>query len=85
MTKKPNRQALHVTTSELKTHCSELVTRVGRRRESIVVTRRGRPVARLSPIEAEATPLFGFASGAIQIRGDVLAPVDVRWDADEQT
>jgi prevent-host-death family protein len=71
-----------VSTSELKARCSELVRGVAARRETVIVTRRGRPVAKLVPVEpAGRGSLFGFARGTIKIRGDLIAPVDVDWEA----
>ena len=73
----------HVTTSTLKAKCSEIIDGVLRRRTPVVITRRGRAVARLVPVEegSERESLFGFAKGCVQIKGDILAPVDVEWEA----
>ncbi len=72
-----------VSTSELKARCSAIVERVAGRRESIIVTRRGRRVARLVPLNAESQSLFGFARGAITVRGDLMASIDVDWEAQQ--
>ena len=78
-----DRNTAEVSTSQLKAHCSEVVDRVATRRETIVVTRRGRAVAKLVPIDGMRPSLFGFARGAISVRGDLLAPLDVVWEANE--
>ncbi len=71
-----------VSTSELKAHCSKIVKAVARKRAGVVITRHGRPVARLVPLEAEEpTSLFGFAKGGIVIHGDIVEPLDVVWEA----
>jgi prevent-host-death family protein len=70
-----------VSMSKLKAHCSELVERVKKRREAVVITRRGRPVAELVPLAEEPASLFGFAKGAITVKGDLIAPMDAEWDA----
>lgn len=70
-----------LSTSELKAHCSRVVDEVSKRREPVVITKRGKPVARLVPWEEEPTDLFGFARGSITVHGDLLAPVDVDWEA----
>lgn len=74
--------AEHVSTSQLKARCSELIGVVERQRRSLVVTKRGRPVARLVPIEEPAASLFGFARGEVTLSGDIVSPVDVAWEAD---
>jgi antitoxin (DNA-binding transcriptional repressor) of toxin-antitoxin stability system len=47
--------------------------------------KRGRPVARLLPIDAEAAvrPIFGWMKGTGEIVGDIMEPLDVRWEANE--
>ena len=67
--------------SEFKTHCLRILDEVARSGVAVTVTKRGRPVARLVPLEEAATPsLRGsvrWADGA-----DPLAPVEDVWDAE---
>jgi prevent-host-death family protein len=42
-----------VSVSELKTHCLRIVDEVAKRRREVVITKRGRRVARLVPVEEE--------------------------------
>lgn len=48
--------------------------------EGIVITKHGRPVARLVPIEADPKQLIGSLRGKIKIKGDILS-TGARWDA----
>ncbi|MBP1686954.1 MAG: type toxin-antitoxin system prevent-host-death family antitoxin [Deltaproteobacteria bacterium] len=41
-----------VAVSELKTHCLRLVEEVARHRRELIVTKRGKPIARLVPMGA---------------------------------
>jgi prevent-host-death family protein len=70
-----------VTASELKAHCAQVIDRVVRKRERIIITKRGRPVAQLTSIEEAPARVFGFARGVITIHGDIVAPIDVEWEA----
>jgi prevent-host-death family protein len=70
-----------ISTSELKAHCSEVVERVAGRRETVIVTRRGRPVAKIVPLEEQPRSLFGLTRGAITVRGDIIEPIDIDWEA----
>jgi len=73
-----------VTTSELKARCSEIVNRVMRTRSPVDLTKRGRKIARIVPVDGDAeADLFGFAKGSIAVRGDIVAPLDVAWEAAE--
>jgi prevent-host-death family protein len=72
-----------ISASELKTHCSSVLEALERERTPVTITRRGRPIARLVPVEEEPRTLFGFARGTVSIHGDIVAPLDVAWEAQE--
>ncbi len=50
--------------------------------EGLVITKHGRPVARLLPVEREAEDLIGCLRERIEIRGD-LESTGVVWDVAE--
>ena len=45
------------------------------KRETVVITKHGRPVAKLVPIDTRVDEIFGFFSGKGSITGDVVSPV----------
>lgn len=52
--------------------------------QGVVITKRGRPVAKLLPLGPGAVdnrPLFGALSGVLTIEGDILSTGD-RWNAE---
>ncbi len=57
-----------------KTNCLALMDEVKARRETIVITKHGQPVAKLVPITTDADEIFGFFSGRGSVTGDVVAP-----------
>ena len=62
--------------TEFKAKCLELMTRVAERHETYVITRRGRPVAKLAPLERKAKDsIFGWLRESGTIAGDILGPV----------
>lgn len=48
--------------------------------EGIIITKHGKPVARLVPIESEPSELIGRLKGKIKIKGDILS-TGIHWDA----
>jgi prevent-host-death family protein len=53
-----------------------LLDHVENKRESVLVTRNGRPVAQLVPVAMETRdPIFGFYRGRLRIVGDITAPL----------
>jgi prevent-host-death family protein len=51
--------------------------------EGIVITKHGRPVAKLVPVESAPTDLIGSLKGRLNIKGDILS-TGVRWDAESR-
>ena len=70
-----------ITASEFRAKCLKLMDEVAQTGEEIVITKRGRPVARLVPYRQRPETLFGIDPGKIKILGDIVAPIDVEWDA----
>jgi prevent-host-death family protein len=65
-----------------KAKCLKLMDRVAETHETITVTKRGKAVARLVPVEpAPERPLFGYLRGKGEIRGDLVAPTGETWEA----
>ncbi len=62
--------------TETKAHFLSLLTEVETTREHIVVTRNGKPVARVLPMPlTDADPIFGFYEGKLEIKGDIISPL----------
>ena len=74
---------MEITAAEFKAKCLQLMDRVRTSHESITVTKRGRPVARLMPLEDAPVPaLFGCLKGTVTEHADITMPIDVEWDAE---
>ena len=50
--------------------------------EEIVITKRGKQVAKLAPCEPRRGAPWGRYRDIIQIQGDIISPVDVEWEAE---
>lgn len=70
-----------ISAAKFKAQCLELMDDVNAKGDEIVVTKRGKPVARLVPIKRERHPIFGSMKGTVTIKGDIISPLDVEWDA----
>ena len=49
--------------------------------EGIIITKHGKPVAKLIPIETESADLIGVLKGKIRIKGNILS-TGLSWDAE---
>ena len=52
--------------------------------DGLVITKHGRPVARVVPYEREFADLIGSLRGKIEIRGDIMS-TGQRWHADAES
>jgi len=57
-----------------KANCLALMDEVDAKRETIIITKRGRPVAKLVPVNAESDEIYGFLKGKGSVSGDVISP-----------
>jgi len=71
-----------IAAGEFKARCLALLDEVQESRVELVITKRGRPVARLLPVSDEVPILFGRMKGTGSINGDIIAPTGETWEAD---
>ncbi len=64
-----------VPAGEFKAHCLRIMDEVRTRREPVVITKKGVPVAKLVPADAPPRDVFGCMIGTAEITGDLEAPV----------
>ena len=57
-----------------KVHCLAVMDEVQSKRESVLITKRGKPVAKLVPVEKEKDDFFNFMKGKGTVVGDVVSP-----------
>jgi prevent-host-death family protein len=57
-----------------KAHCLAVMDEVQAKRETVVITKHGKPVAKLVPVIEEKDDIFGFLAGKARITGDVVSP-----------
>jgi prevent-host-death family protein len=67
-----------VPASKFKAQCLAFLDRVDP--EGIIITKHGKPVAKLIPVGAEPATLIGSLKGKIRIKGNILS-TGLAWDA----
>lgn len=51
--------------------------------KEIIITKYGKPIAKLTYAEKETPkPLFGFLKDSVDIAGDIVMPIDEKWNVD---
>jgi prevent-host-death family protein len=75
----------HVAAADFKANCLRLMDEVAHQRRPIIITKRGKPVAKLVPLEEEPKDLFGYMAGTAKICGDIIGPIeDLEWTGDAE-
>ncbi len=75
------RQTETISAGEFKAHCLQLMDEVKNTGRSLIVTKRGKPVAKLVPVDAQQRDPIGALKGTVTIVGDIVAPLDEVWHA----
>ena len=69
--------------AKFKEHCLALLDEVDP--EGILITKRGKPVARLIPVERKGAELLGILRNKLRVRDDDdLFTTGIRWEADAE-
>ena len=59
---------------QFKVHCLTVMDEVQAKRETVVITKHGKPVAKLVPVDKDSDDIYGFLAGKGEITGDVISP-----------
>ena len=58
-----------------KTHCLKVMDEVQKKRETIMITKHGKPVVKIVPADQDKDEIYGFLKGKVKIVGDVVSPI----------
>lgn len=75
-----HRPGREIAISEFKARCLALIDEVAQTGEALVITKRGRRLARLEPIDAPPS-LLGSVSFLVD-DAELIAPIDETWDVE---
>lgn len=64
--------------SDFKQHCLSLLERLDP--EGLVITKHGKPLAKVLPFKRSCANLIGILKGKIKVKGDIIT-TGVKWDA----
>jgi prevent-host-death family protein len=74
-----------VSAANFKAGCLRLLDEVAASGRPIIVTKRGKPIAKLVPVDEQPIDIFGCMAGTAMICGDIIGPIeDVEWTADAE-
>jgi len=61
--------------AEFKAQCLAIMDQVLQSGEPVLITKHGKPVAKLVPARNNVDDIFGYMAGKVKIVGDIVGPV----------
>jgi antitoxin (DNA-binding transcriptional repressor) of toxin-antitoxin stability system len=68
-----------INATKFKEQCLALLENIGA--EGLLITKHGRPIAKLIPVETAPSKLIGALRGKIKVKGDILS-TGMKWHAE---
>ena len=62
-----------------KAQCLAVMDEVQAKRETVVITKHGRPVAKLVPADNDTDEIYNFLRGKGAVVGDIISPAIEDW------
>jgi antitoxin (DNA-binding transcriptional repressor) of toxin-antitoxin stability system len=73
-----------ISISQFKAQCLEIVAGLQTSGKTLIVTKRDKPVIKVSPIlNEEKKSLFGMLQNKAKINSDIIKPIEEAWDAEQ--
>ena len=74
---------MNINAAEFKAKCLKLIDEVAATHEPLIISKRGKPLVKLVPIENEVpASMFGYMKGTVTLHGDIVAPLDEAWSVE---
>lgn len=61
-----------VTASEFKAKCLRMLDEIAEHGDTLIITKRGKPVAKVQPVQPQREPIWGSWKGIVKIKGDIV-------------
>jgi prevent-host-death family protein len=79
------RKISQIPVTQFKAKCLEIMKQVhDRKAPEIVITKHGRPYAKVVPVDSDKREVFGYLKGLSEVHGDLTKPTGVAWDAQKK-
>jgi len=69
-----------VAAGAFKANCLKLMDEVNTTHQPVIITKFGKPIAQLVPLNNEPVDCFGCLSDSVVQEGDLVSPIEVVWD-----
>ena len=75
---------LNITAAEFKAKCLKIMDDVAVSREEVIITKRGKAIAKVTPLESPSTSPFGYLKGTLTAQGNIIhSCTSDLWEANQ--
>ncbi len=67
---------------EFKAKCLGIMDLVSQQHKAVIITKHGKPIAKLVPYDEQPKSLYGALKGSVIIKGDIVESTGEAWEAD---
>ena len=73
-----------ISISQFKAHCLEIINNLQNNAESVVITKRHKPVAKIESFQKlSKTSIFGIFKDKAEIKGDIVVSLNENWSSEQ--
>ena len=75
-----------ISVSQFKIHCLKIIENINQKKKSLIVTKRGKPIVKIEPIDklSEDDLLFNsMKAKAVIVDKDIISPINDSWEANK--
>ena len=73
-----------IAAGEFKAKCLHIMNEVRQKHLTFTITKHGKPIAQLTPLNEKQADLFGCMQDSVKIKGDILNPIKAKWEANDE-
>lgn len=74
----------NIPAGEFKAKCLKIMDEVKLQHKTIVITKYGKPIAKIVPFDNAPLSLYGALKGSVKIKGNIIETTGEIWEADEE-
>ena len=74
-----------ISISHFKSHCLEIIKKLETSNDTVIITKRDKPVAKIEAIEhTKKIPLFGMLKNKAKIKTDIVQSIEDLWEVEHE-
>jgi prevent-host-death family protein len=72
----------NIPAGEFKSKCLKIMDEVKHQHKTVIITKHGKPIAKLIPFDETPLSLYGAMAGTVKIKGDIVESTGESWEVE---